>query len=86
MAKEGFGIACVPRRYVREQLEKKELFEINVVPSLPLRATGVVVNKDINAQSFAVREFIRILDDDQYDCDPKALPKFNVKTEEADKN
>ena len=86
MAKEGFGIACVPRRYVREQLEKKELFEINVVPSLPLRATGVVVNKDINAQSFAVREFIRILDDDQYDCDPKAQPKFNVKTEEADKN
>ena len=84
MAKEGFGIACVPRRYVREQLEKKELFELNVVPALPLRATGVVVSKDVNSQSFALREFIRILDDDQYDCDPKARVKYNPKEEEKE--
>ena len=71
MAKNGMGIACVPRRYVLEELAKKELFEIKVSPSLPLRATGVVLNKDTSTHSFALKEFIKILDVDQYNQEKK---------------
>lgn len=66
MAKNGLGIACVPRRYVFDDLEKGFLHEIKVVPTLPLRATGVIIKGEVDEHSFAVREFIRILDDDQY--------------------
>lgn len=67
MAKTGLGIACIPRRYILEQLKKKELFEIKVVPALPVRYLGVVIAKDIPNYSFALKEFIRILDENQYD-------------------
>ena len=66
MAKNGLGIACVPRRYVLDELNRRELYEINVTPKLPLRMTGVVVSKEGAEHSFALKEFIRILDDDQY--------------------
>ena len=66
MAKNGMGIACVPRRYVLEELARKELYEIKVSPALPTRATGVVLNKDPAMHTFAVKEFIKILDVDQY--------------------
>ncbi len=66
MAKNGLGIACVPRRYVLDELAKKELREVKVTPSLPLRATGVIIKGEIEEHSFAVKEFIKVLDDDQY--------------------
>lgn len=66
MAKNGLGIACVPRRYVLDELSKKELREVKVTPSLPLRATGVIIRGEIEEHSFAVKEFIKVLDDDQY--------------------
>ena len=66
MAKNGLGIACVPRRYVLDELAKKELREVKVTPSLPLRATGVIIRGEIEEHSFAVKEFIKVLDDDQY--------------------
>ena len=66
MAKNGLGIACVPRRYVLDELAKKELREVKITPSLPLRATGVIIRGEIEEHSFAVKEFIKVLDDDQY--------------------
>lgn len=60
LAKEGFGIACVPREYVINELENRELFELNVTPAFPVRATGVIVNKDKN-YSFSVAEFLKLL-------------------------
>ena len=66
MAKNGLGIACVPRRYVLDELAKKELHEVKVTPCLPLRATGVIIRGEIEEHSFAVKEFIKVLDDDQY--------------------
>ena len=66
MAKNGMGIACVPRRYVLEELARKELYEIKVSPTLPTRVTGVVLNKDVNTHSFALKEFVKILDVDEY--------------------
>lgn len=66
MAKNGLGIACIPRRYILEELAKKELYELKVSPSLPLRATGVIIKGEVEEHPFAVREFIKVLDDDQY--------------------
>ncbi len=66
MAKSGFGIACIPRRYILEQLEKKELFEIKVSPAPPVRYIGSVVSKDVDNYPFIIKEFIRMLDENQY--------------------
>lgn len=66
MAKNGLGIACIPRRYILDELKNNELHEINVTPKLPLRMTGVVVSKEGAEHSFVLKEFIRVLDDDQY--------------------
>ncbi len=66
MAKNGMGVACIPRRYILDELKKNELREIKVTPALPLRMTGIIINKDGAEHSFALKEFIRILDDNQY--------------------
>ena len=66
MAKNGLGIACIPRRYILDELKRGELHEIKTTPKLPLRMTGVVVSKEGAEHSYALKEFIRILDDDQY--------------------
>ena len=66
MAKNGLGIACIPRRYILDELKRGELYEIKTTPKLPLRMTGVVVSKEGAEHSYALKEFIRILDDDQY--------------------
>ncbi len=68
MVKNGLGIGCVPRRYVLEEIDKQEVFEIKFSPSLPQRATGIVVGKPVEELPFAVKEFIKILDDDQYNA------------------
>ncbi|MBR3863822.1 MAG: LysR family transcriptional regulator [Clostridia bacterium] len=60
LAKEGLGIACVPKDYVAEELKTGELFQLNVTPSFPVRVTGVIVNKDRN-YSQAVAEFLKLL-------------------------
>lgn len=60
LAKRGLAISCVPKDYVLEELESGELFELNVTPSLPIRVTGVIVNKDKN-YSPAVAEFLKLL-------------------------
>lgn len=60
MAKRGLGIACIPREYIKDELEKGELFELNVAPLFPVRANGVIVNKNRNF-SFAVSEFLKLL-------------------------
>lgn len=60
LAKNGLGIACIPREYILAELESGELTELNVTPQLPVRATGVIVNKNRN-YSFAVAEFLKLL-------------------------
>lgn len=37
MAKNGMGITCVSREFVKEELKKGELFELDVTPALPIR-------------------------------------------------
>lgn len=60
LAVNGVGIACVPREFIKSELQSGALFEINVSPSLPPRAIGLVL-PSFKEQTFAVKEFIKIL-------------------------
>ena len=61
LAKNGIGIACIPREFVSHELnEEKSLVEIKTNPTLPTRAIGLALPKDKNL-TFAVKEFIKLL-------------------------
>ncbi len=61
LAKNGIGIACIPREFVlHELMEEKSLIEIKTNPTLPTRAIGLALPKDKNL-TFAVKEFIKLL-------------------------
>ena len=61
LAKNGIGIACIPREFVLHELnEEKSLIEIKTNPALPTRAIGLALPKDKNL-TFAVKEFIKLL-------------------------
>ncbi len=61
LAKNGIGIACIPKEFVKHELEdEKSLFEIKTNPALPTRAIGLALPKNDNL-TFAVKEFIKLL-------------------------
>ena len=64
LAKTGIGIACIPREFVKKELDDKTLFEIKTAPSLPSRAIGLVLPKN-EGMTFAVREFIKLVNQKQ---------------------
>ncbi|MDE6791203.1 MAG: LysR family transcriptional regulator, partial [Clostridia bacterium] len=45
-ASSGMGIGCVPREYAAPLLESGELFEVDVVPHLPVRGVGIALPKN----------------------------------------
>ena len=60
LAKNGIGIACIPREFVKHELEEGSLKEIKTNPALPARAIGLALPKDGNV-IFAVKEFIKMI-------------------------
>lgn len=60
MAKNGLGIACVPRQFVLEELKNQTLFELNVNPTIPARAVGIILSQD-KENTYALNEFISML-------------------------
>jgi DNA-binding transcriptional LysR family regulator len=58
-AKKGMGIGCVPREYAKKEIERGELFEINVTPQLPVRGVGMALPKNLPVP-YALREFIAL--------------------------
>lgn len=46
-AKNNFGIACVVKNFIKDDLEKGELFELEVVEKIPPRSLSAVWLKDI---------------------------------------
>jgi DNA-binding transcriptional LysR family regulator len=60
-AKYDFGIACVIRNFVEEELESGKLFEIRPIEKLPARSLGVVWLKD-SLLSKASEELISYFD------------------------
>lgn len=59
LAVKGMGIGCVPREYCKKELENGELFEVNITPSLPVRAVGFALPKNVPVP-YALREFIAL--------------------------
>lgn len=60
LAKNGIGIACIPREFVKGALEDGSLLEIKTNPALPTRAIGLALPKDTTL-TFAVKEFIKLM-------------------------
>ncbi len=60
LALSGMGIACVPREFVKKEIESGILLEIKTSPSLPSRAIGLAINRSGNL-TFAVKEFIKLI-------------------------
>lgn len=56
-AVSGMGIGCVPREYALPFLNSGELFEVDVVPHLPVRGVGIALPKNTPVQ-YALKEFI----------------------------
>lgn len=59
LACNGMGIGCVPREYAEKEIASGELFEVNVVPRLPVRGVGIALPKNLPVP-FALREFIAL--------------------------
>ncbi len=63
LAKTGIGIACIPREFVKKELdEDKSLIEIKTTPRLPSRAIGLALPKN-EGMTFAVKEFIKLVNE-----------------------
>ena len=60
LAKTGIGIACIPREFVKHELESGSLKEIKTNPALPARAIGLALPKHENL-TFAVKEFVKMI-------------------------
>lgn len=60
MVKAGVGIGLVVKEYVKEELNNKELYEINTKEHIGKRKVGYIL-KDNFIPSYAVKEFIRII-------------------------
>ncbi len=60
LAKNGLGIACIPREFAERELKEGSLKEIKTDPQLPPRAICLALPEN-TSQSFAVKEFIKII-------------------------
>lgn len=60
LAKNGIGIACIPKEFVLHELKEGSLKEIKTSPSLPSRAIGLALPKG-GELTFAVREFLKLI-------------------------
>ena len=60
LAKNGIGIACIPREFVMHELEEGTVREIKTSPELPARAIGLARPKDAEL-TYAVREFLNLI-------------------------
>ena len=60
LAKSGIGIACIPKEFVKHEIESGSLKEIVTSPALPTRAIGLCLPKNDNL-TFAVKEFLKLI-------------------------
>jgi len=58
--KAGFGVGYVTKEFIKEELEKGELYEIKVKPAIPTRDLGIITLKN-NALNFASSKFIELI-------------------------
>ena len=58
--KAGFGIGYVTKEFIKDELKKKELYEIKVIPKIPTRDLGIITLKN-NTLNYAASKFIEIM-------------------------
>lgn len=58
--KAGFGIGYVTKEFIKDELKKKELYEIKVTPKIPTRDLGIITLKN-NTLNYAASKFIEIM-------------------------
>lgn len=61
--KAGFGVGYVTKEFIKEELEKGELYEIKVKPDIPTRDLGIITLKN-NVLNFASSKFIDLITND----------------------
>ena len=62
-AKAGFGIGYVTKEFVKEEVKRKQLYEIKITPKIPTRNLGIITLKN-NTLSYAAEKFIDIIMED----------------------
>lgn len=58
--KQGFGIGYVTEEFVQEEINRKELYLVDVVPKTPTRAIGIAYSKH-NFPNFSTKKFIELI-------------------------
>lgn len=58
--KSGFGVGYVTKEFVKDELEKGEIYEIKIDKTIPERSLGIVTLKNA-IPNFATRKFINLL-------------------------
>lgn len=56
---DGMGIGCIPREYAQNELADGSLFEVKVLPAMPVRSVGMALPKNVN-MTFALQSFINL--------------------------
>ncbi len=57
LVQKGMGIGCIPREYVKKELEEGSLFEVKTEPALPTRSVGIALPKN-TVLSYALKIFL----------------------------
>ena len=58
--KIGFGIGYATKEFIKNELDNKELYELNVIPKVPKRYIGVVTLKK-TIPNFSVKKLITLM-------------------------
>ena len=61
--KIGFGIGYVTKEYVKDLLDKKELYELNIKESIPCRYAGIALSKN-HVPNFSTKRLIELINKD----------------------
>ena len=61
--KSGFGLGFVVKQYVLNELENEELFEVDILKTLPKRKIGYVIREHFTP-TYAVKAFLEIMKSD----------------------
>ncbi|MCD8205159.1 MAG: LysR family transcriptional regulator [Clostridia bacterium] len=62
LAVRGMGVGCIPREYVKHELDSGELFVVDTEPALPARGIGLAVAKTMTLP-YALKEFVEMFKD-----------------------
>jgi hypothetical protein len=58
--KIGFGIGYATKEYIKDELNKKELYELDVIPKIPCRYIGLAVLKN-SIPNFCTKKLIELI-------------------------